>query len=41
MSGRRRLFCEHVGMAPAGFIPSPPENGFHLGPLFVYAYGVM
>jgi prolipoprotein diacylglyceryl transferase len=22
-------------------IPSPPENGFHVGPLFVHAYGVM
>ena len=23
----------------AAFIPSPPTNGFHLGPLFVHAYG--
>lgn len=23
-----------------GFIPSPPKNGFHLGPLFVHAYGL-
>jgi prolipoprotein diacylglyceryl transferase len=23
-----------------GSIPSPPANGFHLGPLFVHAYGV-
>ncbi len=22
------------------FIPSPPSNGFHLGPLFVHAYGL-
>ena len=26
-------------MSPA-FIPSPSENGFHLGPLFVHAYGL-
>jgi prolipoprotein diacylglyceryl transferase len=24
-----------------GFIPSPPSNGFHVGPLFVHAYGLM
>jgi prolipoprotein diacylglyceryl transferase len=24
----------------AGSIPSPPENGFHVGPLFVHAYGL-
>src|SRR5487761_696823 len=23
------------------FIPSPPDNGIHLGPLFVHAYGLM
>jgi prolipoprotein diacylglyceryl transferase len=23
-----------------GFIPSPPSNGFHLGPFFVHAYGL-
>jgi prolipoprotein diacylglyceryl transferase len=23
------------------FIPSPPSNGFHVGPLFVHAYGLM
>jgi prolipoprotein diacylglyceryl transferase len=23
-----------------GFIPSPPANGFHLGPLFLHAYGL-
>ena len=23
-----------------GFIPSPPQNGFHVGPLFVHAYGL-
>ena len=23
------------------FIPSPPSNGFHFGPLFVHAYGLM
>jgi prolipoprotein diacylglyceryl transferase len=25
---------------PAGFLPSPPTNGFHLGPLFIHAYGL-
>jgi prolipoprotein diacylglyceryl transferase len=25
---------------PSGFLPSPPSNGFHLGPLFVHAYGL-
>lgn len=25
---------------PAAFIPSPPTNGFHVGPLFVHAYGL-
>ncbi len=25
---------------PAGFIPSPSSNGFHLGPLFFHAYGL-
>jgi prolipoprotein diacylglyceryl transferase len=24
-----------------GFIPSPSSNGFHVGPLFVHAYGLM
>jgi prolipoprotein diacylglyceryl transferase len=23
-----------------GFIPSPPHNGFYLGPLFIHAYGI-
>ena len=23
------------------FIPSPPADGIHLGPLFVHAYGLM
>jgi prolipoprotein diacylglyceryltransferase len=23
-----------------GYIPSPSENGFHIGPFFVHAYGV-
>jgi prolipoprotein diacylglyceryl transferase len=26
--------------APIGFIPSPPANGVHIGPLFVHAYGL-
>ncbi len=25
---------------PPAFIPSPPVNGFHIGPLFVHAYGL-
>jgi prolipoprotein diacylglyceryl transferase len=25
---------------PSGFLPSPPTNGLHLGPLFVHAYGL-
>jgi prolipoprotein diacylglyceryl transferase len=25
---------------PIAFIPSPADNGFHLGPLFVHAYGM-
>jgi prolipoprotein diacylglyceryl transferase len=30
------------GKAPGlAFIPSPPANGFHLGPLFVHVYGLM
>jgi prolipoprotein diacylglyceryl transferase len=27
--------------AVPAFIPSPPSNGFHLGPLFVHLYGLM
>ena len=23
------------------FIPSPPDNGIHLGPLYVHVYGLM
>ncbi|UIJ33746.1 prolipoprotein diacylglyceryl transferase [Allobranchiibius sp. GilTou73] len=29
-----------AGAAPA-YLPSPPVNGFHLGPLFVHFYGLM
>jgi prolipoprotein diacylglyceryl transferase len=25
---------------PSGFLPSPPHNGFYLGPLFVHFYGL-
>src|SRR5580693_7219281 len=25
---------------PTAYIPSPPENGFYVGPLFVHAYGL-
>jgi len=28
-------------MRPLSFIPSPPANGFHIGPLFVHFYGLM
>ena len=28
-------------MTTFGFIPSPAENGFHIGPLFFHAYGIM
>src|SRR5437763_5587342 len=27
-------------MLSPGFIPSPAENGFHIGPFFVHAYGL-
>ena len=37
--------CCHVGTTPLNlplsYIPSPPVNGFHLGPLFVHFYGLM
>src|SRR5260370_11934777 len=26
---------------PLSFIPSPPSNGFHIGPLFIHYYGLM
>src|SRR5258708_10658136 len=26
---------------PLSYIPSPPVNGFHIGPLFVHFYGLM
>jgi prolipoprotein diacylglyceryl transferase len=29
-----------VTSVPVAFIPSPPSNGFHLGPLFFHAYGL-
>ena len=28
-------------MTTYGFIPSPAENGFHIGPFFFHAYGIM
>jgi prolipoprotein diacylglyceryl transferase len=28
-------------MTPFAYIPSPPSNGFHIGPLFFHAYGIM
>jgi prolipoprotein diacylglyceryl transferase len=27
-------------VSPLAYIPSPSENGFHIGPLFVHAYGL-
>jgi prolipoprotein diacylglyceryl transferase len=29
-----------LSTTPLGFIPSPPANGLHLGPLFFHAYGL-
>jgi prolipoprotein diacylglyceryl transferase len=31
----------HSHGLPLGFIPSPSVNGFHIGPLFIHAYGLM
>jgi prolipoprotein diacylglyceryl transferase len=31
----------HGGGLPLSFIPSPPVNGFHLGPLDIHFYGLM
>jgi prolipoprotein diacylglyceryl transferase len=30
-----------AGGPPLSFIPSPPVNGFHLGPAFIHIYGLM
>ncbi len=30
-----------VHRIPLSFIPSPPVNGFHIGPLFIHFYGLM
>ncbi len=30
-----------IGMTVPAFIPSPSSNGFHIGPLFFHAYGIM
>jgi prolipoprotein diacylglyceryl transferase len=30
-----------VHRIPLSFIPSPPINGFHIGPLFIHFYGLM
>jgi phosphatidylglycerol---prolipoprotein diacylglyceryl transferase len=32
---------KHAHGLPLGFIPSPSVNGFHIGPLFIHAYGLM
>jgi prolipoprotein diacylglyceryl transferase len=29
-----------TALFPSAFIPSPAENGFHIGPLFFHAYGI-
>jgi prolipoprotein diacylglyceryl transferase len=29
-----------ISYLPTGFLPSPPNNGFYLGPLFVHYYGL-
>jgi prolipoprotein diacylglyceryl transferase len=42
-TGRRRSpihACDDL-MMPLASIPSPPDSGVHLGPLFLHAYGVM
>jgi prolipoprotein diacylglyceryl transferase len=31
----------HAHSLPLSFIPSPAENGFHLGPVFIHVYGLM
>ncbi|HEY1643035.1 MAG TPA: prolipoprotein diacylglyceryl transferase [Streptosporangiaceae bacterium] len=31
----------HAAGMPLSFLPSPPDNGFHVGPLFVHFYGLM
>lgn len=38
MAPRGRVLGENTRML--SFIPSPPVNGFHIGPLFVHAYGL-
>ncbi|HEU5421132.1 MAG TPA: prolipoprotein diacylglyceryl transferase [Streptosporangiaceae bacterium] len=31
----------HAAGMPLSFLPSPPDNGFYVGPLFVHFYGLM
>src|SRR5437763_5092249 len=31
----------HAPAMPLAFLPIPPSNGFHVGPLFVHFYGLM
>ncbi len=33
--------ASHAPAPPLSFLPSPPVNGFHVGPLFVHFYGLM
>ena len=35
------LCCMTPVQHPLAYIPSPPVNGFHIGPLFVHFYGLM
>ena len=42
-AGRGSTLCcmTSVQHTPLAYIPSPPINGFHIGPLFVHFYGLM
>jgi prolipoprotein diacylglyceryl transferase len=33
--------ASHAPAPPLSFLPSPPVDGFHVGPLFVHFYGLM
>jgi len=36
----RRSAIQTMTSAPLAFIPSPADNGFHVGPLFFHVYGI-
>jgi len=40
-TARLDFMPNHSHGLPLGFIPSPSVNGFHIGPLFIHAYGLM